>query len=214
MDAAAEADVLRGVAAADVEVVGPSKTRGSRFAEPKRSETSFRRGESATPPISKPSSSTQRSKSWSGGSKRISSSIAAAAATSPATSAAPLRRDAAQARARRCRACSPSPRDRRSGGRSPCRRSRRRTSRAPSTRASTSADDHVVARTCARRSAMRPRTYSWNSAAASFAGGCDSAGVSNSYIFTMRCDQSSRSRWRSSGTPNIRQITAIEYGCA
>ncbi len=48
-------------------VSGASNTRGSRFAEPNSSESFSPRG-TGTPATSTPSSSTQRSKSWSGGS--------------------------------------------------------------------------------------------------------------------------------------------------
>ena len=58
---------------------GSSKTRGSRLAAPNSIETTSPRG-IGTPATSTPSSSTQRSKSWSGGSQRISSSTAVAAA--------------------------------------------------------------------------------------------------------------------------------------
>ena len=86
VDAAAEADVLGGVGAADLEGIRARRTRvgpGSRT--PKSSATFAPRG-TGSPPSSTPSSSTHRSNSWSGGSQRISSSTAAAASTSPPTS--------------------------------------------------------------------------------------------------------------------------------
>jgi hypothetical protein len=86
-------------------------------------------------------------------------------------------------------------------------------SRLPSTSASARRDT-MSSRGSRRRSAISERTYPVNSAAACVARSACSSVVSSSYIFTIACDQSSRSWPRSVGTPSMRQMTAIEYGWA
>ncbi len=82
----------------------------------------------------------------------------------------------------------------------------------PSTRACTS--DTRSSRGERRRSAMSSSVKSRNASAAVFAASACSSVVSNSYIFTIACDQSRRSRCRSTGTPSHSQMSAIEKGCA
>ena len=213
VDAAAEADVLGGVRAGDVEAVRRRRTPAGRGSPRRRAARPPRRAGSGRPASSTPSSSTQRSKSWSGGSQRISSSTAAAGATVARDEPLPLlgvaqqRADAVAERVHGRLVAGVQQHD-------DVETISSSVSRPPSTSASTSARDEVVARRAAalldeldhvvaelgrrRASPTRPAPGSCRTRTSSRAGATSRAG---------------RGGGRS-GTPSSRQMSAIEYGCA